>query len=320
MMSLQNRLLDENVIKINRGLLEQACKKLPVTRKSLRQLVTGEIGTADAFERYLNSAIDLGLIQEISGALYNTKRGEILLALSTSDNPFQFNLAQSYFLLKILIEKDYDYLSSVFYCSKNNGENEYQNFFDMTKKIWQEKILNIPISNVEKYDSIRNAINTKRKNPKRYYREDIRATRLEWLLDLKIIEYWNIKKNKVIFRKNFESLLDSKNFSNAFVLLMKPLVKGSLTYWKELPPQRKNKIVKGILEESFSLFKTSETFQKISANQMLEYGVSILSESGIVCTSDELDNDVKNFTLSNSDRYRYVTILSDADRGYISIL
>ena len=53
--------------------LEEACRELPV-RRAKSEYVTGEICTEDAFKRYLETAINFGLVQELSGRLYNTKR------------------------------------------------------------------------------------------------------------------------------------------------------------------------------------------------------------------------------------------------------
>jgi hypothetical protein len=84
-------------------LLEEACKTLPITRLT-SEAVTGEIRSSDAFKRYINTSIELGLAQKISGRLYNTKRGEILAALSEDKgNVFLINQAQSYLFLKILV-------------------------------------------------------------------------------------------------------------------------------------------------------------------------------------------------------------------------
>ena len=317
--SIQNRILEKQAQEENRILLEQACKELRVRRRTA-EVVTGEIRSDDAFRRYLGTAIELGLIQEVSGRLYNTKRGEILSALSKTDNPFKLNLAQVYLLLMIILDKDYDYISSVVRCSIKNGKNEYKNFFESVTRIWTQKLENLDFKSAKAYDALKTAINTKWRNPKTYYRDIIRASRLEWLLDLKVIEYWNIKTNRVIFRENIENLLEKKNFSYTFVTYMQSLLKGSITYWKEIPLQKRNELVDRILKRSFTLFKTSDALPKISANQLLEYGLSILAESGIVCSIEELDDAVKQFILSNLDGYRYVTIISDADRGYISEL
>ena len=314
---LQNRIFKNEAE--NRKLLEEACRELRV-RRTTSESVTGEIRTEDAFKRYLGTAIELGLLQELSGRLYNTKRGEILSTLSNNDNPFKLNLEQSYLFLRILLDKDHDYLSAVIMCSIRNGAHEYLNFFDMVKKNWQQKLEKGNFRNFKVYDELRKAINTKWRSPKRYYRDNIKGPRLEWLSDLKAIELWNIKKNKVIFRENIEILLKNENYSYSFATYMEPLIKGSITYWKEIPWQKRDGLIERIVKQSFILFKTSDALPKISANQLLEYGLSILAASGIVCTIEELDSAVERFIQSKLDRYRYVRIISDVDRGYISEL
>jgi len=163
---LQNRIIEKK--EESRKLLEQACKELRILRRTSER-VTGEIRSEDAFKRYLGVAMELGLVQELSGRLYNTKRGEILSALGKSENAFKLNLAQSYLLLKILLKKDYDYLSSVIRCSIKNGENEYETFFDMVTKVWQHKLEKVDFRNIKAYDALKMAINTKFEEPKSYY-------------------------------------------------------------------------------------------------------------------------------------------------------
>ena len=318
-LSLQGHILHNEAR--NRELLEEACKALPV-RRTKPEFVTGEICTEDAFERYLGTAIECGLVQELSGRLYDTKRGEILPTLGRSDNPFKLSLAQNYLFLKILMEKDYDYIRAAISCAIENGPNEYQKFFDMIIRIWRLKLENVDFKNLRAYDALKKAIKTKWKSPKRYYRDNIKGPRLEWLLDLNAIEFWNIRKNRVVFRDNIETFLrySDKRFSHAFAAYMKPLLKGSMTFWREIPRSRRDKLVGRILKKGFNLFKTSDALPKISSNQLLEYGLSILAESGIVCEIDELDNTLERFIQSKLNSYRYVKIMSDVDRGYISEL
>ncbi len=317
--SLQNRILEKTVQEENRTLLEQACKELRVRRRT-PVMITGEIRSEDAFRRYLGTAIEMGLIQKTSGRLYNTKRGEVLSVLSRNNNPFKLSLAQSYLLLMIILDKDYDYISSVVRCSIRNGKDEYKDFFERVTKIWRQKLENLDFKSAKTYDTLRKAISTEWKDKKTYYRDIIRASRLEWLLDLKVIEYWSIKTNRVVFREGIENLLDRKNFSYTFVTYMQSLVKGSIVYWREIPLQKRTELVGEILKQSFRLFETVDALPKISANQLLEYGLSVLAGSGHVCSIEELDNAVKKFIMSNLDTYRYVTIISEADRGYISKL
>jgi len=316
---LQQRILNEKIRVQNRKLLEEACKRLSVKRTT-SEIVTGEICSEDAFQRYLETAIQLGLLLEFSGRLYNTKRGEILSALSNNDNPFRLSMSQSYLMLKALLERDYDYLRTTVLCSKRNGQDEYEGFLSMVKGLWQKKIDEASPRDSESYDKLKQAIRTEWKNPVRYYHESIKAPRLEWLLDLNVIEFWNIPRNRVTFHGNTDMLLDGKeeHYSYAFASYMKPLLKGPITYWKEIPSSRQDEIVEGLLIESFNLFRVSDAISKISASQFLEYCLSILSSSGVVCEIEDLDATLERVAKSKADNYRYVKIISEADRGYIS--
>jgi hypothetical protein len=315
---LQQRIIDER--SRNRELLVETCRELPVRRTKLEH-VTGEICTEDAFKRYLETAINFRLVQELSGRLYNTKRGEILPALNSNDNPFKLNLSQCYLLLKVILENDHDYVRTVIESSSKNGPDEHDVFFSKVKELWRQKLAKIEPKNAKEYDDLKRAIGTKWDSAKTYYLEDIRAPRLEWLLDLKVIEFWNMRKNRVTFRPNLERLLDNESkFSSEFVSYMRPLLSSSVTYWNEVSSLKRNNIMDNLLKQSFMLFKASSALRKISVSQLLEFGVSMLSGSGIICEIGDLDDELERFIKTKSDTYRYVKIISEADRGYVSEL
>jgi hypothetical protein len=100
---------------------------------------------------------------------------------------------------------------------------------------------------------------------------------------------------------------------------MRPLLKGSITYWKEIPYLKRNAFVEELLKQSFALFTFRSDLQKISANHLLEYGVSILNNSGVVCEIEDLDIALEE-VMKFKTNYRYVKILSEIDKGYISKL
>lgn len=323
--SLLNRIIEEE--SKNHLYLEEACRKLLVKRKS-PEPVTGEIRSQgiskgeDAFDRYLGTAIELGLIQVMSGRLYNTKRGEVLSALSEkSQNPFRLSLAQKYWFLKVILEKDYDYFRTVLFCSIERGPNEELRFIDMVQELWKSKLASGSIRSPETYDAIKKAINTKWKSAKKYYLENIKAPRLEWFIDLGLIDYWNIRQNKVTVHDSLKVLLDSEEekFSSLFVFHMKPIVNGSITYWRELGNKERDRWLERFVFESFDLF-ASDILPRISVNQITEYGLSVLAESGIICEDSEFESALKKFIEGRSEKYRYIRTISEADRGYISKL
>lgn len=323
--SLQNRIIEQE--DKNHSYLEEACRKLPVNRKSSEH-VTGEIRSQglskgeDAFNRYLGTAIELGLMQEMSGRLYNTKRGEVLSALSEkTQNPFRLSPAQKYWFLKVILEKDYDYFRTVLFCSIERGPNEELRFIDMVRELWRSKLASGSFRSPETYDAIKKAIDTQWKSAKKYYLENIKAPRLEWFVDLGLIDYWNIRQNKVTVHESLKSLLDSEenNFSSLFILHMKTVVNGSITYWKELGNKERDRWLERFVLQSFDTF-ASDALPRISVNQITEYGLSVLAESGIICENDEFESGLEKFIEGRVENYRYVRTISEADRGYISKL
>jgi len=323
---LQNRIIEEE--SRNRKFLEDACRELAVKRIG-SEIVTGEISSkghskgADAFKRYLNTAIEFGFLQEVAGRLNNTKRGEVLSALSENNaNPFKLSLAQKYWFFRVILDKDYDYTRTALICSIQNGSDEELKFFNMLQKLWLRKLAIGSFRSPTTYDDLKKAINTKWTAPKRYYFENVKANRLEWFLDLTAIDFWNLKLNRVTVRDSLIALLDSEedNFSSFFMSHMKPLLSVSITYWKELSRKERFAWLEKFLLQSFSLFTFSEALPKISVNQVIEYSLSILAESGIVCEIGEFESELERFVEAKGDKYRYVRTVSEADRGYSSKL
>jgi len=232
------------------------------------------------------------------------------------------SIGQIHLMWRLVLEKDYDYLVNVILCAINNPHDEEKAFFSGLKELWQRKLRMAAVRNVDEYDGLKKAIETKWSNQKRYYKENIKANRIEWLLDLNAIEFWNLKKHSVIFRANIEKLLDAdkNNFSNAFVSYMEPVLKKKRTYWNEIPSAKKKQILSTLLAKSFTLFKAKNEVPKISVDQLLEYGTSVLSNSAIICETGELGEALEQFTRLETDKYRYVRILSEADTGYVTEL
>ena len=112
--------------------------------------------------------------------------------MNASDNSFKLNLSQCYLLLKVISENDYDYTRTVIDSSTKNGSDEHAVFFSNVKELWKQKLAKIEPRNIKEYDDLKKAIGTKWDSAKTYYLEDIKAPRLEWLLDLKryrVLEY-----------------------------------------------------------------------------------------------------------------------------------
>jgi hypothetical protein len=302
-------------------LLEEACKTLPITRLT-SEAVTGEIRSSDAFKRYINTSIELGLAQKISGRLYNTKRGEILAALSEDKgNVFLINQAQSYLFLKILIEKDYDYLTSLVYALRSSSNQEHEAFFTSLSELWQKKlVLSSSIRNVKLYDQLKTAVNTHWDVPDRYFKEIVKGPRLEWLLDSNAIEHWNMKNNSISFIGDIDQLFNSNetNFSMIFAHYRKKATKKPVIYWSDFSTDERTIIIDSLLVKAFEIFKTNDALPKISVNQFLEYCMAVLSEQRIVCEISEFDHSLEEYVQSITPSYRYVKINSEVDRGYIS--
>ncbi len=74
---------------------------------------------------------------------------------------------------------------------------------------------------------------------------------------------------------------------------MKPFVNGSITYWRELRDRERDRWLEKFVVKSFDLF-ASDTLPRISVNQVTEYGLSVLAQSGVICENDEFESSARD--------------------------
>lgn len=311
----------------HRASLERYSKSLPVARKRHLSVVGRITGQPDA-RRYIDTAREMGLIISIGREWQNTKEGHIIARVpSAKDNVFKLSLAQRFLLLRLLLEKDYFYLRALYELiatkAPTNDSNEFR------KQV--ESSIDFLLARergAAKQQALRAA---KRKlwewhDSETYYRDHIRAPRLEWLLDLGLLIKWNQKVNYFALAPNSEKFFSASTFdarwmtewySQTFYDTFLDMFPRQTTTWNEKSEQDRTKLMRRYLAKAIEIFRPSRGLDKISAWQFTNYVACILStKRGIVTSHDDVERALVTLTAGASG-YRYVKMTSGADLGYI---
>lgn len=304
---------------------------LPVTRLR-RWLLAGEITTIGAAGRYIKTCEELGLIVRMKGFKIS-KIGKAISALSIDGNPFELPIGQLFVVLKWLLEKDYDALSTLVKILLNREEDQVEFFQEEIERRLDEKVERATRMNrFYLVDKLKRRIELLRswRSPHRYYHENIKAPRLEWMLDLKLLKYWNQRVDAFDLQDNVRKFFPSDNIGNRWLQDEFPYLfanfysdsfKKRMVYWSNLPQNERLELLSSLMSRSMEIFETGPELRKISANQFFEYSLAFLIQNrSIVVPLSRLEKDLIDFIESGKLEYRYVQTVSVADRGYIARL
>jgi hypothetical protein len=161
-------------------------------------------------------------------------------------------------------------------------------------------------------------------DPERYFSEQVKAPRLEWLVDLGLVTRWNQVANYFALRPGLSNFFlepnpDDKYFDDTYSSLFYNCFKDELPpaeRWDDVSPAHRSKLLRKQLDYAMIVFK-SGSIDKISASQFLRFGVcKLLAENGIIASISQLEKTLIDLT-SQSSNFRYVRMISDVDLGYI---
>lgn len=307
--------------------LERYSKTLPVVRKGHRPVVGEITGQEDAL-RYIDVAREMGLIISIGRKWQNTKEGHVMARVSSDkENVFKLSLAQRFLLLRLLLEKDYTYLRALYELIATKAPTNDPNAF--RKQVESSiDILTAGQEDAAKKQDLRAAKRKlwKWRNAKRYYRENIRAIRLEWLLDLGLLVKWHQKVDYLDLAPNTGKFLSASTFddrwmieqySQTFYDTFRDMFPQQTVTWNEESKQDRTKLMKYYLGRAVEMFSPTRGIDKISAWQFVNYTACILStEKALVTSHGDVEKALVNLT-ADSSHYRYVKMTSSADLGYI---
>lgn len=323
--------LEQNLVgwaKQNRSFLRLYSSKLPVANIK-RSPLTGEITNPDAARRYLETCRELGFITKLR-KVQISKIGRVISIIPERDNPFELSIGKLFIILKRLLEKDYDVLKTIHKILLRGEADEIDFFRRELQRILSKKIeMAAQMNDFYLIDKLKKSLKSIQswESAERYYRENIKAPRLEWMLDLQFLAFWNKRSNTFRLMDNLDVFFEKEVMSYEWLQDIYPYIfskfysgvfKKKMEHWPNLSPKEKIGILENLLNNSMQMFKTVTDLDRISADEFFEYSLaSLIQNNDIAAGLSDLEKDLTNFVASGELKFRYVKTVSKADRGYI---
>ena len=271
---------------------------------------SGEISSSPKHypaRRYIELAKELGLIQLVGGESRVTKLGQPLLFFNQNENkPFELELEQICYLTKRLLIMDFDYLLPLLRIIEKYHEPPlmFAEFRKTALKHLNERkgVLKDIISSYKFRKRIETISSWEKE---RKYLEHIIYPRINWLIDLRIID-WEIFKEKHVYElssygtslfgtihefKGDEQLVrwcNSTYYENFFDSHYTNIASRKL-FFQDFSENRKYIYIQDMLRESFRNFSSiGPPIPHLSATTFLEYCCAKSLSKGIIVTFEEL--------------------------------
>lgn len=310
--------------KDNSRYMQNYSEKLPVNRKQ-RSPVVGAISSKKGAERYLDTAREMDLVTPLGREWQTTKIGHLLGAMSARLNPFELTTSQRFILLDVILRSDYLYLRTLIRMivtnKLSNDSEHFKNEVISQIEVILKKTKNT--NEIRDWQKVRENIRDW-KDPERYFREQVKAPRLEWLVDLGLVTRWNQAANYFAIRPGSANFFSEPNptdeyFDDTYASLYSDCFKDELPplkRWDDVSPARRNQIIAKQLDRAMTAFKSGSIY-RISASQFLKFGICLLLvENGIIASTTQLESTLIDLTVQ-SPVFRYVRMISEIDIGYI---
>lgn len=256
--------------------------------------------------RYIHLAENLRLLRISRNECALTKIGQPLPTLDKNkQNPFELSNEQKCYLLKRIIENDFDYILPLLRLLEKHHHSQeiFSNFKEAVLKHLETRIERIG-------DILKSSGFMKRKQlimkwtQEKKYLENIIYPRLDWLLDIQILD--REKSRKRIYELTYngrafvEKILENmevENNANAWLedhyyeAFGRCFIKQSVISFDALKEEERSKIVHNLLEEAFNKFSPPNLpFQHISAKTFLEFCCTKLIGVRILPTFTQIKN------------------------------
>lgn len=264
--------------------------------------------------RYIHLAENLGLVKISRNECALTKIGQPVPTLTKSEqNPFKLSVEQTCYLLKRILEHDFDYIFPLLRLLKNH--NRTKEIFSCFKvavlehlEMQRKKISDIVrASGFKKREELMMKWTRERK-----YLENIIYPRLDWLLDLYFLDHKKYKERIYKLTDGGKSFVEKLERAQVDINLHdfdkwlneqyyetfgRCFIEGNVILFKELKEEESKKYVCDLLEEAFGRFSPHGLpFQHISANTFLEFSCAKLVGMKIVPTFNQLKNILKSLS------------------------
>jgi len=255
--------------------------------------------------RYIHLAKDLRLVKISRNECALTKIGQPLLTLDKNkQNPFELSTEQKCFLLKRILENDFDYLFPLLRLIEEC--HSAQEIFGNFRRI----VLDHLKTRIERIDDIlKSSLFMKRIQlmmkwtQEKKYLEHIIYPRLDWLLDLQILDLEKFKKKiyqltcdgKAFFEalKKMEAEIDIDAWLEDYYYetFGRCFIKDGVISFDTLKREKGLRVICDLLEEAFSKFSPPNLpFEHISANTFLEFSCTKLIGMKILPAFTQIKN------------------------------
>jgi len=308
-------------------LLEKMAKWSEENTQNLRDywVETGQITSThqkSAGSRYIELATSLGLIASISGVYRYTRIGLVLLTLidttdSANNNPFFLSPESKLFFAYVLLDKDADFIlliADYLLSSSNPSLTQMQREF---KQLFTER-LNAKISVVQD-ERLRRILLDRRleveawKKPERYS-EHLLPPRLNWLLDLGLLEPGEFAKHRYVFtdsgRQFFNSIplqgniheINEQWLQSSFWASISLLAESPMVVWNKLDEQKRSDLAAHFLKIAFKCFRLTNV-PRVSLTQTLLFVCISFTLRGILVDPLTFANWLSSNQTLNNIRY-----------------
>jgi len=285
---------------------------------------TGEISTLKAGERYLNLSKELGLISFVGTQFVNTIDGTVLSKFkSVNEEPYKLFCELKCFLLKKLLEKDFDYLVPIASLIMKEEDVNFLRFKErFSRHLKASRLLGTPVEGLMLLREME-----KWKSPEKFFQEHIFAPRIGWFLDLELLDWEKFKaKSKIEFTdqtREFLMKLEStkqnklleyldNNYYNQFANVGKI---GKFDRLSELPDKQKKRKIVEYLQRVFSDFETTLT-KSISSRSFFEYTACYaLCREQLICERKDMERAILEISASGEAGYRYRKVEEISKKG-----
>jgi hypothetical protein len=287
---------------------------------------TGEITSSlRSGERYLEFSEELGLVSYTGSQLINTIDGTVLSKLDNSaDIPYKLPCELRCFLLKRILERDFDFLipiASLIIKREKINFHQFKEYF--SKHLKTSRSSGTPVEGLV----LLREMDEKWKNPEEYFREHIFASRVEWFLDLELLDWNRFKSesriqftdNAVGFMAKMEHMRENhltQYLDNEYYAEFSSVQEiDKLGYFARLPDEVKRKKTMEYLKLAFNRFDTSLT-RSLSSRSFFEYTTChALCQEKLVCERKDIERVILEFSASGEMGYRYRKVREVSESG-----
>lgn len=288
---------------------------------------TGEITSArSAGVRYLDLAMKANLVSSIAGAYRTSRVGLVLPTLVTHyhrrSNPFFLSTTESLFYAYWILGKDADILLTVLEriaSEPNITLAQLQKCFkdDFLRRLEQKQVTCRDEVLRKWLRERRIAISNDWTNAERYA-EHLVPPRLEWLLDLELLEVGKFRRHQYVLTVTGQKFLSQIPYFDGFRDVTEEWlstdfwkitanlltdIDESLQDWDEVEDKKQQNFLKDLLDDTFHIFR-STFIPKVSLTQALLYmTIRIILDHKITVSPTQLISWLTNPQIIDKKRY-----------------